>query len=98
MESPPSKLDSTTFLGVTGDLDVTGYCDAVLARPGGPGFLATRWWGQLVSDVAPSSNTIAALIAAYGAGRDLAALFSTMFGLPEFGAAQGSLVLDPVEW
>ena len=31
-----------------------GFCDAVLARPSAPGYLAGRWWGQLVSDTAPS--------------------------------------------
>ena len=89
---------SKTFLGVTGNLDVTGYCDAVLARPAGPSYLATRWWGQLVSDTAPSSSTMASLVNAYGAGRDLGSLFTTMFSLPAFEAAEGSLVIDPLEW
>lgn len=89
---------SKTFLGVTGNLDVTGYCDAVLSRPAGPGYLATRWWGQLVSDTAPSAGTVTSLVNAYGTGRDLGALFTTMFTLPVFEAAEGSLVLDPLEW
>jgi uncharacterized protein (DUF1800 family) len=87
-----------TFLGVTGDLDVTGYCDAVLARPSSAQYLATRWWGQLVSDTSPSADAVSALAGAYGSHRDLGAMFTTMFTRPEFSAAEGSLVIDPVEW
>ena len=89
---------SKTVLGVTGNLDVTGYCDAVLARPASASYLATRWWGQLVSDTPPAPETVTAIAAAYGNRRDLSAMFSAMFTRPEFGAAEGSLVIDPVEW
>ncbi len=89
---------SKTVLGVTGNLDQTGFCDAVLARPSGPGYLATRWWGQLVSDSAPSPSTLVALTDAYGPGRDLTALFTAMLTAPAFAAAEGSLAIDPVEW
>jgi uncharacterized protein (DUF1800 family) len=87
-----------TLLGVTGNLDVTGFCDAVLARPSSARYLATRWWGQLVSDTAPSADTVSALAGAYGSHRDLGAMFTRMFTQPEFLAAEGSLVIDPVEW
>jgi uncharacterized protein (DUF1800 family) len=89
---------SKTVLGVTGNLDQVGYCDAVLARPSGPGYLATRWWGQLASDTAPSSATLTALTGAYGSGRNLTALLQRMLTVPAFAAAEGSLVVDPVEW
>jgi uncharacterized protein (DUF1800 family) len=89
---------SKTVLGVTGNLDDVGFCDAVLARPSAPTYLATRWWGQLVSDTAPSASTLAELTSAYGAHRNLAALFTAMFATPAFAAAEGSLVADPVEW
>ena len=68
-----------TFLGVTGNLDQVGYCDAVLSRPAGPGYLATRWWGQLVSDLAPSPSTVTTLTTAYGPNRDVSALLRSMF-------------------
>ncbi|MDP9093860.1 MAG: DUF1800 domain-containing protein [Actinomycetota bacterium] len=87
-----------TLLGVTGNLDVTGFRDAVLARPSSARYLATRWWGQLVSDTAPSAETVTALADAYGSHRDLGAMFTTMLTQPEFSAAEGSLVIDPVEW
>ncbi len=87
-----------TFLGVTGSLDVTGYCDAVLARPAGPRYVATRWWGQLASDTAPDSFTANQLVSAYGPKRDLAGLFHAIFTAPAFAAAQGGIVVNPVEW
>jgi uncharacterized protein (DUF1800 family) len=87
-----------TFLGVTGNLDQTGYCDAVLGRPDAPGYLAARWWGQLVSDTSPTAATLSTLSAAYGPGRDLMGLFTSMLTMPAFAAAEGSLVVDPVEW
>jgi uncharacterized protein (DUF1800 family) len=89
---------SKTFLGVTGNLDQTGYCDAVLARTAGPAYLATRWWGQLVSDVPPPAAVITRLVSAYGADRSTSGLFGAMLTAPEFAAAQGSLVVDPLEW
>ena len=87
-----------TFLGVSGVHDVAGYCAAVLSRPASPGYVAARWWGQLVSGNAPSSAALAAVTAAYGPKRDLTAMFTTMLARPEFAAAQGTLVIDPVEW
>jgi uncharacterized protein (DUF1800 family) len=87
-----------TFLGVTGNLDQAGYCDAVLARPDAPGYLATRWWGQLVSDTPPTAATLSTLHAAYGPGRDLTSLLTSMLTMPAFAAAEGSLVVDPLEW
>ncbi|HEY7048279.1 MAG TPA: DUF1800 domain-containing protein [Jatrophihabitantaceae bacterium] len=87
-----------TFLGVTGSFDVTRFCDAVLGRPAGPRYLATRWWGQLASNTAPSSALVDRLVAAYGAKRDLAALFTALFTAPEFASGQHSIVVGPVEW
>ncbi len=92
--------DSTvkTFLGVTGDLDVTGYRDAVLARPAAAPYLVGRWWGQLASDTPQSGACLVASTAAYGVGHDLSAMMQTMLLRPEFAAAEGSLVIGPVEW
>ncbi len=89
---------SKTVLGVTGNLDQTGFCDAVLARPSAASYLAARWWGQLVSDTPPSPSVLTSLTSAYGATRDLSALFRTMLTSPAFSAAEGSLVIDPVDW
>lgn len=87
-----------TFLGVTGSFDVIRFCDTVLARPAGPRYLATRWWGQLASNTAPSSAVVDRLVGAYGPERDLAAMFSALFTAPEFESAQHSIVIGPVEW
>ncbi|MEO8889894.1 MAG: DUF1800 domain-containing protein [Jatrophihabitantaceae bacterium] len=95
-----AQHDNTTktFLGVTGNLDVTGYCDAVLARPASARYVATRWWGRLVSDTPPSAAAVTAVADSYGVQCDLSKMFSTMLTRPEFSAAEGTLVLDPVEW
>ena len=89
---------SKTVLGVTGNLDQTGYCDAVLAQRDSPRYLATRWWGQLVSDTVPSAAVLDRLVAAYGPARSMSALLAAMLTAPEFATAQGSIVVDPIEW
>ncbi|HLY33362.1 MAG TPA: DUF1800 family protein, partial [Jatrophihabitantaceae bacterium] len=55
-----------TVLGVTGNLDSTGFCDAVLARSASPLFLADRWWGQLASDAVMPPAAATAASTAYG--------------------------------
>ncbi|WP_375481952.1 DUF1800 family protein [uncultured Jatrophihabitans sp.] len=89
---------SKTFLGVTGDLGPTQYCDAVLARPGGPAYIVNRLWAQYVSSTPPAKDVLARLTAAYGAKRDLKALFTALFTDPSFAAAEGSLIIGPTEW
>ncbi len=85
-------------LGVTGNLDVGGFCDAVLAQPNASRYLATRTYGQLVSDRAPTAATVSAVAAAYGADRNLTRMFTAMLGSPDFSAAAGTSVSTPVEW
>ncbi|WP_299573113.1 DUF1800 domain-containing protein [uncultured Williamsia sp.] len=87
---------SKTVLGVTGDLDASSFCDAVLDHPGSSGYVATRWWQQLASAAAPSSATLNRLTDAYGSRRDLRALITAIVTDPEFG--RGSIVNSPVEW
>ena len=87
-----------TVLGVTGNLDTTGFCDAVLSRPASPRFVASRMWSQLVSANAPSAATLDRLVAAYGEQRDLRALLSVMLTSADFVAAHGTIVIGPVEW
>ena len=89
---------SKTVLGVTGNLDTTGFCDAVLSRPASPGFVASRLWSQLVSANRPSATTLDRLVAAYGEQRDLRALLSAMLTSADFVAADGTIVISPVEW
>ncbi len=85
-------------LGVTGNLDAAGFCDAVLAVPGSARYIATRTWSQLVSDTPPSAAVVDRLVAAYGAKRDLSAMLAATLTAPEFAAAHGSIVVSPIEW
>jgi uncharacterized protein (DUF1800 family) len=87
-----------TVLGVSGNLDAAGFCDAVLAQPGAPSYLATRMWGQLASDTTPSAAVVDRLVSAYGPKRDIGALLTALLTAPEFAAAQNSIVVTPVEW
>jgi len=89
---------SMTLLGVTGNLDAAGYCDAVLGAPASSRFVLTRMWTHLISATPPSDATLAHLLDAYGPGRNLAAAFSAMLSSPEQSAARGSIVISPVEW
>ncbi|MEP6599106.1 MAG: DUF1800 domain-containing protein [Actinomycetota bacterium] len=96
-----AKLHDTgtkTVLGVTGNLDQVGFCDAVLAGPSSARFVATRMWGQLVSDQPPPSAVVDRLVAAYGPRRGLSALLTTMLTAPEFAAARATTVIGPLEW
>lgn len=89
---------SKTVLGVTGDLDAAGFCDAVLDHPAASGYLATRTWRQLASDTAPSPAALGRITAAYGPRRDLRALVTAIVTDPEFAGSTSSIVLSPVEW
>ncbi len=89
---------SKTVLGRTGDLGAEGFVDAVLAQPASARFVATRWWQQLVSPVAPTAAQLSSVTSAYGPGRDLWAMFHTMLSDPAMAASAGSVVVSPVEW
>jgi uncharacterized protein (DUF1800 family) len=87
-----------TVLGVSGDLDATSFCDAVLSRPESRGYVAGRLWQQLASDNPPSADALSRLIDAFGDGRDLKALTVAVLTDPEFASQPWSLVNTPVEW
>lgn len=89
---------SKTVLGVTGNLDYVGFCDAVLARPASAAFVATRFWNRLVATSAPPKAALDAMVSAYGPKRDVAALLQTMLTRPEMDSAAGTLVSMPIEW
>lgn len=96
----PALHDTTskTFLGVSGNLDAHGFCAAVLARPGCAPYVVGRLWQHFVSDTPPAQPVLDRLVAAYGSRRDLAALCTALLTDPAFAAAQGTLVIGPVEW
>ncbi|MBT0567087.1 DUF1800 domain-containing protein [Williamsia sp. CHRR-6] len=85
-----------SVLGVRGDLDAAGFCDAVLDHPGSAAHVATRMWRQIASDTDPSAATLRRLTDAYGSRRDISALVNAIVGDPEFIAT--SRVRSPVEW
>ena len=85
-----------TVLGVTGNLDAAGLCDAVLKQPDSARYVASRLWRQLASDASPDEETLTRLVAAYGTGRDLKALTKAILTDPAFGS--GSSITMPAEW
>ncbi len=87
-----------TMLGVTGNLDAAGYLDAVLARPAAAAYLATRTYGQLVSDHAPTVALVDAGVAGYGSERSISGLLAALLGSPGFSAAAGTKIIGPVDW
>lgn len=95
----PGKHDGgvKTVLGVTGNLDNKGFCEAVLAVPAAAGYVAGRLYGQLVAP-APDQVRAGQLGDTLRAQWDIAALLRSMLTAPDFAAAQHSIVLTPVEW
>ncbi|WP_211188584.1 DUF1800 domain-containing protein [Gordonia asplenii] len=89
---------SKTVLGRTGDLDLTGFCDAVLGHPSSASYVAGRLWRALASDRPASAKTLARLVDAYGSGRDLRALTTAIWTDPEFLTARATVVSGPIEW
>lgn len=87
-----------TMLGVTGNLDEVGYCDAALAPATAARYLTTRMYGQLVSDHAPTVAAVQAGVVGYGAGRSITGLLAALLGSADFAAAAGTRVIGPVEW
>lgn len=96
----PTRHDNgvKTMLGVTGNLDEKGYCDAALAPVAAPKYLATRMYGQLVSDHAPTVAAVSTAVAGYGSGRSIPGLVTALLGSPDFAGAMGTRVIGPVEW
>jgi uncharacterized protein (DUF1800 family) len=96
----PRRHDSgsKTVLGVSGDLDASGFCDAVVGHPKSAPFVAERLWRQLASDDRPSDETLDRLVAAYGPRRDLRALTTAVLFDPDFTNRSAAIVNTPVEW
>jgi uncharacterized protein (DUF1800 family) len=90
--------DSKTLLGVTGNLDDIGYCDAVLGRAASPRYIVTRMYGQLVSDNAPTLAAVNAGVTGYGSNRSISGMLSALLGSADFDNAAGTKVIGPVEW
>jgi uncharacterized protein (DUF1800 family) len=96
----PKRHDNTakTIFGVTRNFDAGGFCDAVLAQPNSPQYVAGRLWQQLASDTPPSPPALDRLVTAYGPGRNLRALTHAILTDDEFVASRAAIVNTPVEW
>lgn len=94
----PAKYDPgvKTVLGVTGPLDASAFCDAVLGHPNSSGYVVSRLWRQLASDSPPSEATLGRLLGAYGPGRDLRSVTKAVLLDPEFESS--SAITMPAEW
>jgi len=96
----PRRHDNThkTIFGVTSNFDAAGFCDAVLAQPKSPQYVAGRLWQQLASDTPPSPQALDRLVSAYGSGRNLRALTHAILTDKEFVSSRAAIVNTPVEW
>jgi uncharacterized protein (DUF1800 family) len=96
----PKRHDHTakTIFGVTRNFDAGGFCDAVLAQPKSPQYVAGRLWQQLASDTPPSPQALDRLVTAYGPGRNLRALTHAILTDDEFVGSRAAIVNTPVEW
>jgi uncharacterized protein (DUF1800 family) len=97
---PPTPHDRTakTIFGITGNFDAAGFCDAVLAQPKSPQYVAGRLWQQLASDTQPSPQALDRFVTAYGPHRDLRALTRAILTDDEFIKSRAAIVNTPVEW
>lgn len=96
----PNRHDRTakTIFGITGNFDAAGFCDAVLAQPKSPQYVAGRLWQQLASDTQPSPQALDRFVTAYGPHRDLRALTRAILTDDEFIKSRAAIVNTPVEW
>jgi uncharacterized protein (DUF1800 family) len=96
----PKRHDRTakTIFGITGNFDAAGFCDAVLAQPKSPQYVAGRLWRQLASDTQPSPQALDRLVTGYGPHRDLRALTRAILTDDEFIKSRAVMVNTPVEW
>ncbi|MDT5048853.1 MAG: hypothetical protein QOG75_4747 [Mycobacterium sp.] len=96
----PKRHDRTakTIFGITGNFDAAGFCDAVLAQPKSPQYVAGRLWQQLASDTQPSPQALDRFVTAYGPHRDLRALTRAILTNDEFIKSRAAIVNTPVEW
>ncbi|WP_460359529.1 DUF1800 family protein [Mycobacterium sp. ZZG] len=86
-------------LGVVGDLDADGFCDAVLSHPNSARFIAGRLWQQLAADShLPPKATMDRLLRAYGPDMNLGALTKAVLTDPHFHKPSSTVIIGPVEW
>jgi uncharacterized protein (DUF1800 family) len=87
-----------TIFGITRNFDADGFCDAVLAQPKSPQYVAGRLWQQLASDTPPTPQALDRLVTAYGPQRNLRALTHAVLTDDEFVGSRAAIVNTPVEW
>jgi uncharacterized protein (DUF1800 family) len=87
-----------TILGQTKPFATDDVVDLLVEQPASARYLATRLWAALVAPVPPPARTLARLVAAYGPGRNLTALFRALLMDPAFTDSASVLVRTPVEY
>ncbi|GAA0950731.1 DUF1800 domain-containing protein [Kribbella koreensis] len=90
--------DPKTIFGKTGDFDAAGFADLALAKPESAAFVVGRIWFRLVSATPPPAAMVERLVAAYGSGRDIQAVLTTIAADPAFRDSASAMVKQPVEW
>jgi uncharacterized protein (DUF1800 family) len=89
---------SKQILGETGVFDLDGLASLLMSQAASPRFIAHRMWFRFASAEPPSDAALSRLVKAYGPGRNVTDLAQAMFQDPEFDAARGKLVKQPIEW
>jgi uncharacterized protein (DUF1800 family) len=87
-----------TVLGVTGNLDATAFCDAVLAQPAVAEHVVARTWGQLGSNEQLPAASLTGLATGFRSSWDISAMLTAMLLSDDFTAARSRMVINPVEW
>ncbi|GAA0454976.1 hypothetical protein Aca07nite_68620 [Actinoplanes capillaceus] len=93
----PKRHDDrpVTLLGRTGTWDADSYADLLVRHEAHVPFLVRRLWVRYAAASGPSQAAAARIVAA---GRNTTALLTALCQDPEFTAASGHLVKQPVEW
>lgn len=87
---------SKTFLGTTGKLDGNDVIRIVTGRSDSARFVTTRLWNRFAAPATTSDQAVVRLTPA--APVDVAALLPRLFADPDFRAARGALVAQPIEY
>ncbi|HEV2369943.1 MAG TPA: DUF1800 domain-containing protein [Acidimicrobiales bacterium] len=89
-----------SFLGTTGNLTGEDVITIATHHPASARWVVSRVWSHFAYPVTPAAPLLDDLVAAYGGGLDLAALFRAVFMHPEFRAAssRAGLVKQPIEY
>lgn len=87
-----------TVVGATKEFTAASLIDHLVDVPDSAAYLATRFWGRVVTGTPPSKESLARITAAYGKGRDATAMIRAMLTDPVFADPGSVLAKQPVEY